>query len=455
MLSGVQNLLGDLVRSDWSSTWDDYGATVDLYRQYERGDHPEKMTTAMRQMLRVSDSHIDQFNMNYCELVVQAMNDRLQVMSVHCGDEDVKAWGEEVLSANRFDGLQIDVHEAAIRDGDSFVMVWWDEDSQMVTLSMEEAWDGETGVIPIYDKSFSRLVGAVKVWYEVADERYCNVYLPDRVIRLTYDDGSVARRDEDVPMWGFVPMVHFRNKSKRRRETGRSELANVVPLQRALNRTLVSMVMTAELTAFGIRKAKGFAPPENLAPGSWVVIGEDETEAALINAMDADMMKQGELVPFLDQAGFLIDKIGDISRTPLAAYGANESGEARKERQTGLLGKVQRFQVKGGNAWEDVMTMAQMVYNLFSGRVLPDVTWRTVWRDAQLRNDAEIAGLITAFADRLSEREVLRLMGQIATFGYDMDDVDRIIEERTFEAQRGVEVALGNLPSFNGFNPSP
>lgn len=453
MLSSVQNWLNDRVRSDWGTRWDDHGERVALYREYEAGDHRSKLTAEMSKMLRI-DSTLDQFNMNYCELVIQSMVDRLQVMGIRGDSEQAQAWADEVLELNRFDALQLDLHEAVIRDGDAFVMVWYDEARGGVTLSVEEIWDGETGVIPVYDRTYTRMIAALKVWYEVGDTRRANLYTPDELYQFDYDGGEIEplrERGERLPMPGFVPLVHFRNRGKNRRDVGRSELVPVIPLQDVINRALYSMVATSELTSFGMWFAKGWGgPPSGVAPG--VIVSIEDDDPAILNAIDFRLLEQGQIAPFIQQLSFLIDKIGEISRTPLVSGGTGESGEALKERQSGLLGKVKRFQVKAGNKWEDVLYMAAVIQNIFGARRAPESRWRCEWRDAQLRNDAETAQLIKAFEDRLSDREILRKLGTIPLFDYQEDEIERVMSEREAESAAQVQQALGNIPNYGAFS---
>jgi hypothetical protein len=68
-----------LVRDEWLVETDDWGDRVKLFRDYYDGNHRSKLTGNMKRMLRISGDAHDQFNENYCGLVVDTYADRLLV----------------------------------------------------------------------------------------------------------------------------------------------------------------------------------------------------------------------------------------------------------------------------------------------------------------------------------------------------------------------------------------
>jgi hypothetical protein len=401
----------------------------------------------------------DQFNDNYCEMVVDTMADRLVVNAIEGDNDAASEWAATILSDNRFDGLQVDVHSACVRDGDAFVMVSYDSAAGRVLLTHEPAFDGATGVIPVYDRASRNLVAALKIWQE-GDDKRLNFYYPDRVEKYVFKGVTGASITSgmthlETAAWTDmagnplgVPLFHLRNKPQTRRYTGQSEISSVIPLQDALNRTLVSMVLTAELTAFQVRVARGFDPPANLSPGMWVVIGPDGL--ANDQVADASVMEQGQIVPFIAQADWLINQIGTISRTPLPSLmgGDSQSGEALKEREKGLLAKVRKFTVKNGNVWEDAMAFAARLQATFGTQLPPaSARWFCRWESAEVRDRAEIVQNAVLIGDKVSDREFLRMVAPV--FGWDEAKIDAILIERGEDTRRNVEAAGAFLPQFN------
>jgi len=449
----------------WAADQQMRGEKVALFRRYAEGDHRANLTPEMRKLLRIPDNgSLNEFNDNYCDIVIQTFADRLEVTSMDADNEAASDWLNEVMTSNRFDGLQTDVHEAAIRDADTYVHIHWDKNEIYPRLVHEPAYDGVTGVIVLPGTNGSTIPElAVKIWRgttdSIGDTTYVNIYYPDRIEKYISSSGeTLERRTIDGEPWPApwkdrsgrplgVPFVHFRNRSSSHDDYGLGELENVIPLQDATNRTVHSMVMAAELTAFGVRWAKGFRPPAGLTPGMWIVINGDGMPPD--QQADLGMMEQGEIAPFIQQAQWFTGEIGRVSRTPAPEFMGNDdaSGEALKQREIGLLGKVKRFQVKGGNAWEDVFGVASRVQAAF-GRTQPPAFTRitTRWKPAELRNDTEIVDNVVKVADRIGERETLRLLAPV--FGWDAEKIDQIMEE--MQADRTNRLSALPLPGFNG-----
>lgn len=509
-----------LIDSGWMGRMQERGDLVKLFREYADGQHRLKITREMRKMVGVSDARLDQYNANYCEMVISGMADRLTVDTVEAtsgaagaglvaylegvlpagadveqiardlagrfgalddaATNPAQEWADMVLQANRFDGLQIDVREAALRDGETFVMVAYDEAAGRPVLAHEMAWDGDVGTMVVYDRQMRHIVAGVKVWYE-GDIKRVNLYYPNSTEKMSYEaveverDGLTVeemrlvqyRPTEDTTREGQVPgvpIIHFANKGKRK---ARSELVNVIPLQDSLNSTLVSMVMTALLTAFPHLFAKGWEPPSGITPGMIFhaaildpetgkpVIPESEEHAralaALISQYDLKRIEPGEIDQLIKQADWLIGQIGTISSTPVPSQmgGDAQSGEALKQRDTRLLGKIQRAQVQFGNAWEDVLMLAHRQQTLFAAQRPPEIEHLTTrWKAAEIRNDTEIREIARLLNEMGFEREALRALSQTSVIDFSEDDIRRMIREKRDDAAAALTAAAGSLPGL-------
>lgn len=454
MYDALQGLLGGRVRATWAEEMQVWGTLVRLYRQYADGKQRSFLTVKQRAMLNISTDPTEQIMLNYCDMVVQAMAERLTVASIDGDTPAATTWAADLLTRNRFDGLQLDVTEASVRDGVSFVMVGMDNATKLPTFAFEPAWDGDCGLIPIYDRMQRMVVAAVKVWYEAVGKRV-NLYLPDRVVKYqAADDGALGAPRSAEPWVGRdgkplgVPVVPFAN---RKRMFGSSEIAPVLPMQDALNRSAIDMIMTSGLTAFQLKVALGFTPPATVAPGDWIVIGGTEGVPEGQKA-DAKVLEQGNLVPFISQAQFLIEQIATISRTPLPSQmgGDTQSGEALKQRETGLLGKVERYQIKGGNSWEDVMALAARVQAAYgvAAPPPPDTRWTCRWQNAEKRSDTEVIDNALKVADRVGEEEFLRLIAPV--FEWNEDKIKALLAAKDARTDDALRRLTGSVPGFGG-----
>lgn len=469
MLSAISEILTSkgLVGSQWMTVQQARGELVRLFREYYDGQHRLKLTTEMRKMMQISDDRLDRYNDNYCEMVVDKLGDRLVLDTVENASEDAQAWAEAIMQSNRMDALQIAVHEVVLRDGETFVMAEY-QDERGTALVRELVWDGACGILPVYDGRGEHLVAAAKVWLD-GDVTRVNIYYQNSVDRYVADGSELELiAHEDTTRLGKapgVPLVPFRNRGG-----GRSELVNVVPLQDSLNRTLISMVMNGELTAFSLLFAVGFKPPSGVTPGMIIhamIEGEDgkpiiasekdeaEAYAALMDTYKLERIQGGSVVELIGQAEFLIDQISTISSTPISSRrgSGNISGEALKQLDISLLGKARRAQVQLGNAWEDVFSLAHRVESLYATN-LPAMAeaWYARWKTSEIRNDADIRETAKLLQEWGFEREALRVLSQSSQVQYSEEDIDRLIAEKSADAGAALGAMAGSLPGFDNFN---
>jgi len=463
----VQSNLKDTSLSNWVSEQDTRGQLVMLFRQYADGEHRANLTTEMRQLLRLGDTGIlNRLNNNYMDIIIQTMVNRLQVTAIEADNKNATQWAEDLLRNNRFDAMQGDVHEAAIRDADTYVMSYFDITTKQTRFCHEPAYDGTNGVLALYESTTDTLPSVViKIW-RIGSVLRVNYYYSDHLERYTTtEDGSslieyASEEQDPVVPWTMngkeggeplgIPITHFKNRSNGYSNYGRSELINAIPLQDAINRTLYSLIMTSELTGFPIRIARGFEPPAGITPGMWVTIAGKGMQKDAI--ADASTMEQGELTAYLASLGYYANEIGKITQTPSPEFGGNDnaSGEALKQREIGLIGKVKRFQVKCGNAWEDMIVMAHRIQSAFGGGDAPPKYTRfdTRWADPEIRNDAVTIANAVSLVDHIGERAFLELIAPV--FKWDKKKIDEVLAEKT-KAKEGQLARIAGL-GVNRYN---
>lgn len=470
----------ETVRGAWVAQQQTQARRVLALRGYASGSHPNALTTQMKEALRVKDGDLfPGFTDNYMDIVIQTAVDRCKVDSFDTPDEAGRQWVDDLLRDTRFDGMQTDIVEAAMLDGDTYLLVYYDNEAGRSLFSHEPAFDGESGMLVYYESAIARFPAvAMKTW-AVGDDQRLTVYHPDRVERYISRQGGTfepyaEEGQEAVSRWATsngapigLPVFHLVNRKRAGQAWGASDIEQVIPLQNALNRTLYSMIMSEELSAFMIRLAKGFEPPTSVTPGSWLKVGQAETaggpivppqgseEATALNAIKAESLEQAELAPFLDVARWLKAEISFVSRTPAPELmgGDSSSGEALKQREIGLLGRVRRFQVKAGNVFEDAVRYAarlEGVYGVYAVPPLDDLSCR--WESAALRNDTETVANATAVGDRVSKREYLRMLAPV--YGWNAEKIEAILAEMDDDSAAAAQLARDTFqPPYGPVEP--
>ena len=462
-----------LVDKDWASDALKQGKMVALFREYYDGKHQMTLTSEMKSMLNISDDLLESFNLNYCEMVVGAMADRLKVDSVKADGENdaAQTWIDDLLSDNRFDALQIDVTEAALRDGETFVMVGLQEKNGPL-LAHELAYDGDAGTLVVLDTNGAVILVAVKIWWE-GDKRRANLYFPASVEKYWLSDsGELEPIDEPMAVTGVdgaaggIPLVRFSRK-----QTAKSELNNVLPQQQALNRSIVDLVMASLLTGFSFMWAKGWTPDKKLTPGMIMaaaltdangraIVPQNEEQGkamqAMLSGLDLKRIEPGDLSQIIKGAQFFIEQIGIVSSTPLPNMmgGDSQSGDALRQRDIRLLGKITSAQVRFGNAWEDVVNMAARLQRQFpgSGSQSPELgRLNAKWKSGEIRNNTDILAMFKLLNDAGYERAALRLLSQSTLADFDEQQIDMMINEKATDVGRTLANAASSLPGFDQF----
>jgi len=111
-------------------------------------------------------------------------------------------------------------------------------------------------VIALRDPASRLPVAALKRWEVPGGGLEARLFLPDRVVSYTAQAGSTVsgwRRTNTVDnLLGVVPVVEFCNRPTITGE-GTSELADVAPLQDAVNKLCTDMLVASEFNSFKAR----------------------------------------------------------------------------------------------------------------------------------------------------------------------------------------------------------
>lgn len=446
---------------------------LDRYRKartYYFGQQPspfnrERMKTIFRGLF-------EEVKDNLCPAVVDSIIDRLQVIGFASAEtqepnpETRAAW--DLWQRNQMDLRSQEVHRESLLTGDGYVIVWpgargdaviWPQLAHEITVSYDPDQPGKLGK-------------AAKLWINDIDRRLrLNLYYPDRIEKYQQaepvTDGkllTVSERDF-VPIpageqtgvgtstlgdasivpnpYGRVPVVHFSNK--RFQSPGVSELADVYPLQDALNKAITDLLVAMEFSSYHQRYVTGLDvgevdentgrpknPPFNHGADKMLAASDPNVRFGEFSATD--------LGQFLQVHESLRSEIARVSGTPLhylfITRGDFPSGEAMKSAEARFTKKVLDRQINFGNSWEDVIALAMQIEG---DELPPGYRLSTLWETASPRTEREIAEtMLMKKALGVSERELLKELG------YDDELIDVMLAENARKAQQQVDLATGN-----------
>jgi hypothetical protein len=498
-----------------------YAHIQDL-REYASGEHTAILTDDEKIKLVGTDDAGNparevEFNLNVCKTCIDVEVDRLQVRDIAVtvpvdtpdaepGANDVQASKE--LSAlanarwksNRLDEGQRGAHQPAIRDGDSYAIVYFDRTSGESRVALHKVYDGQESGVDMYyvDNDPLQPLYAVKVWIakdtDSVKVRRKNVYFADRIEKwisegtlqgdnhadadwrpLRYGDDDWSESLDEVPAahsssgelatvewWTetgsapqyneageFVsggtplglPVFHFRHESEGE-AYGVSTIEPLVPgLQDAINDAALSVLVAQKLAGFKVNWATGFDPQVStytVYPGANVYNPEPDGNFG--------QFAETNLLQLVEVKDTFVKDAATLTATPLTYFnlsGVIPAEGTQQSLEAALLAKTRRNQVSFGNTWEDIfryMFRLEKTWGTalvaYSEELLQSVQIDTVWEAAQMRNE-------------MNEAEIAKIHRELGVpdrwvwkkLGYSEDEIEQ------FEQMREVKRAatLGAL----------
>jgi hypothetical protein len=363
------------------------------HRDYYFGQH--RLTFATQKFLNAFGPLVQAFADNLCATVVDAVADRLEIegFSVDQGDSTLGDTAWKLWLANRMDRRAGEAHQEALTTGDAFVIVWPGADPSGAPVFFPNRSDSMTVT---YDQEMpGRIDTAAKLWL-MGNRARLNMYYPDRIEKYitagttaTLPDTAKGFVEYDVPgeLWplpnpyGQVPVFHLANNAATG-QLGRSELANIIPLQDALNKTNADRLVAAEFMALPQRFMIGIEPtidPDTGRPIPMFTPGADRVWQTGNEGAKFGQFEAAELSQLREESTDWRLEICRVSAVPLHYLmlhsGDFPSGEAQRAAETRFLKKIEDRQGAFGTAWQDVINFAMRVLGAQGG------TLRPLWKD--------------------------------------------------------------------------
>lgn len=337
---------------------------------------------------------------NWCPLVVDAVEERLNVQGFRHGSDpkaDLDAWA--IWQRNGLDAASQLAHSEALILGDAYAIVWGDDDGQPC-VSIESSRDVVVAYAP---GDRTKRIAALKEWKD-SDGTHAVLFTPTFVYKYLREvntgEWKIAPDADDNEPWplpnplGVVPVVPLVNRPSLSVDNyGVSEFINVIPMQDAVNKLLADMLVASEFIAFPQRYVTGLEldeqpngqvkPPFQIAIDKLLVAEDPNAKFGTLSA--------GDLKNYVEGIELLVQHVASQTRTPPHYFylsGNFPSGDAIKSAETGLVAKSRRKMRFFGEAWEEVMRLCFKVLEDPRGDVDDS---ETIWGDPEYRSEAELA----------------------------------------------------------------
>ncbi|MFE0773906.1 phage portal protein [Streptomyces sp. NPDC058861] len=384
---------------------------------------------------------------NFCGLIIDSATERMTVDAFRLPDSpgtDKEA--RDFWQRSHMDMLSNAVHLDAMVQGRAYVLVWAGPDGEpsIQPVSAEEM------VVQYKPGSRTELEAAARFFQDDWGRQWVTLWTEAYVYETKlgetdWEKGTLRRN----PL-GTVPVVPFHNRS-RLSGTPYSDLANVIPIQDAINKTTSDALTASEYAAFPQRYVTGLeiVEDENGHPIEPFKIAVDKLLQAEDPAARFGQFEAASLSNYCDLVGLLLQHMSSISRTPshyfLVNGGTAPSGEAIISAEAGLVAKVRERMLYFGEAWEAVI---RLCFAVKRDKRAKAYAMETVWRDPEYRTEAQhIDALLKLKQLNVPEEQLW------SDAGYTPSQISSFREMRKADAKAAAEVqALGPQPEQG--NPS-
>jgi len=361
-----------------------YQHKYELYDEYYNGNHyTYQVLKEFRRILPDINSIMLEYVENLCPCIVDTFADGLQIEEFNSDNPAAEEFIAEYWKHSRMDNVSGAIHNNALLYGDAYVSVWFDENGSPIIRTEDSG-----NVAVRYDDEQENIIEAVKAWNTADGKLRVTRYLPDRIERyISKADTSIVPESLSelcqynadglavVPnKYNRVPIFRWRNSNKNSKFAC-SELKPVVPIQDALNESVLHLLIGLKMNAFPIYYLLGAAQdidpntgqpkPIKVGPGSFLQILSEQAKIGRLEPAD--------LSKFLEVQDAFTAKIARVSRTPmhylLPPSGQFPSGESQRVAEAPLLGKIRDRQLSWGDVWEDVMSFVCEIAGIAPGYI--------------------------------------------------------------------------------------
>lgn len=433
---------------------------IDLHNAYYDGSH--RLLFATDRFKRQFGEMLKHLNDNWCELVADAVDERMTVQGFRFGPEenaDKDAW--LIWQRNQMDAQSQMLHIESLVCAEACTLTWYDDDdANLARITVERA---DQAIVATSPGDSRRRLAGLKRW--VDEDRklvFATLFMPDAVYKwqAAWTDGGTY--DPDQTRWveregsepfessnplGVVPIVPFANRPRIGRSP-RSELTNVIPKQDAANKLLADLMVAAEFGAFRQRWVTGIEipvdPDNNNQPIEPFKSAVDRLLVSASKDTRFGEFEQTDLAVYVGAIEMLVQHIASQTRTPPHYFylsGQFPSGESIKSAETGLVAKTRRKMQVYGEAHEETLRLALRIEGKSTAQ---EVLAETIWADPESRSESE-------HIDALVKQQTLGVPDEAlwAEAGYTPAQIERFKKMR---AEQPTPTVVQVAP--NGANPS-
>jgi hypothetical protein len=427
---------------------DAQAARANYYQNYY--DNENLVTALINQEERQNfRTFLKESRANWCELVVNAVAERLQVVGFRFGPGNISgahAW--EIWQGSSLDADAELAQTDALVAGNAFALVNIDEENP---TGVEISGESPTEACVIYEPGSRRERVAGYKRYRIGNYTTEIVILPDAIV--TWESSDAPPEVEANPT-GVVNLVEIQPQPRSTRPP-RSELHSAIHFQDRINTTIFNRLVATDYGAFrqiwatGVKLARETLTLEDGTTKISVIKPFDVGANRLLTNENPDArfgsFTESTLRGYLDAVGQDVEQLAATTQTPphyLLGTMVNISADAIKAAEAGLVAKVSRRARHIGEAWEEVMRIA---LRLTEDPNADDVGAEVIWKDFETRSEAQMVDALVKMSTLGVPTEILW-----QRWGATPQEIE---QWKQMKANEGAQAALNQAVALGATDP--
>ncbi|MFI5865857.1 phage portal protein [Streptomyces sp. NPDC051546] len=404
-----------------------------LYSEYYEG-HQQKLAFSQMRYKAAFASVFEQWRDNFCGMIVDATNERLNIDSFRVPGEEATDKDARVFwQRSSMDAYSNAVHLEALIQGRAYVVVWADREGEPTITPVS----AERMAVSYKAGSLSELEAAARFEIDSWGRQQITLWTEEYVYEVAYGTTEWDKGETQPNPLKRVPVVPFENRSRLLGDPF-SDLANVIPIQDAINKITMDALTASEMAAFPQRYVTGLEivedsqgrPVEPFNVGLDKILQAEDPSATFGSFAAADLKNYVVLVDML------VQHLCSVSRVPshyfLVNSGSQPSGEAIISAEAGLVAKVRERMLHFGEAWERVI---RLCFAVKRDKRMNAFEMETRWRDPEYRTEAQHIDALLKMKQLNVPEEVLW-----AEAGFTAAQIDSFREMRKEDAKAAAEL---------------
>jgi hypothetical protein len=405
---------------------DDRAEKIEQYEAYYDGHHNLRFAT--RKFREAFGALFREFSDNWTAIVVDAVAERMHVEGFRFpivegeGAESAEAEATisdeaatEMWQRNYLDLYSDMCHETMLVTGHSYAIVGPQPDgsTDQALITIEHPLEVITAPVPGVPRMRR---AAAKRWFdEETEKELATLYLPNTVwkFQAASDEGRKKGAAQwepregvelaiDNPFDGIVPVIPFKNREKLLGHA-KSEIAEIIPIQDAINKLFNDALVASEFAAFRQRILTGMEFPEdengNPIPNFDIKAAAQRLMLIKDPNVGVHEFQVSDLSQYTNLITLGVHHIAARTRTPPQYFQGqvvNVSGDALKAAESGLVSKVKRRSRFTGESWEETMRLGFMLQGDMNRASA--YAAETIWSNPEIITESALADSLAKLA---------------------------------------------------------